>query len=145
MPSETHLGRALWRQIEETTDKDAPVVKVLHQLIKHYTNSTPEYIPAYELERTIDQLGYSKQEIWKQLVDFLCFDTKILELSFRLIEDDEHHEISLETLQSIMAGDPIELGSNTYTSIAAQNQIFPYFIPTENFRWLLDAEDASNA
>lgn len=144
MPHEVRKGLELWRQIEDSAGKNAPVVAVLRALIKTYPKIAPQYIPAYDMEKVINDLGYSSQTIWKPLVDFLCFDAKILELGFRLIEGDDHYEISFETLQLIIGGDPIFLGSKTYSSTAAQNHIFPYFIPTEQFRWLLDADGASN-
>ncbi len=137
-------SQGIWLQIEASVAKDAPEVVILHQLARKYTRAIPGYIPAYELEIIVDELGYSKHEVWKPLIDFLCFKTELLELNFRLIEGDEHHEISFETLQSILAGESITFGINTYSSLAAQKNIFPYLIPTEKFGYLLASEGASN-
>lgn len=145
MPSEVFLGQELWRKLIEAEGRDAPAPRVLHALLRTYLTADPQYIAAYDLEKVVDKLGYKRQAIWKDLVDLFCFRQQILELNFRLLDGDEHYEVSFEMLQTIIAGDSVTLGRVTYPSEVAQRHIFPYFVPTKQFHLLLVAERAANA
>lgn len=145
MPSEAALGQELWSRLNEAVGRDSPVLGILKELLKTYLNAEPQYIPAYELEEVVLRLGYQRETVWKDVIDLFCFKEQILELNFRLYEGDDHYEVGFETLQSIMSGDSVVFGKITYTSTAAQAHIYPYFIPTQQFHWLLTAERIANA
>lgn len=135
-----------WKSLRDFAGDDNALLEILSALVQQYANLKPEYIGAYELERIVEKLGYNKKDKWKDLIDFLCFRTKLLDLNFRLIDDeDNHYEVSYEKLQSVIAGEFIDIGGNKYSSKAILNNTFPYFVPTEKFRQLLKLERLGDA
>jgi hypothetical protein len=135
-----------WQELQQRAGDDLALFDILTCLVRQHIHTKPTYIGAYELESIVDDLGLDKTEKWKSLINFLCFETQLLELNFRLIDDsDNHHEISFEELQSIIAGEELVCGATIYDSKAALNKIFPYFIPTEYFYQLLEIEGNPDA
>ncbi len=110
-------------------------------LITFYSNSEPNYIPFYEFEIIQKKSNINSKVLGQPLIDFLCFQTEILELHFRLIDsDDNHHEIDFDLMQEIISGQDHTFGNVNYSSKAASERIFTYFVPTENFQRLKMAQ-----
>lgn len=131
----------LWGFITKTYGDRKPELAFTHALIDEYAGKKPDYIPYYELKKIITSNDLVKSIPEKQLIDFLCFDIEILELYFRLIdEDDNHFDIDLEMIQEILSGNEQTFGNKKYSTKAIKDRLFTCFTPTQNFLRLLEAK-----
>lgn len=126
-------GQVLWSRILNEKSAMPALADVARGLSERYGGSNTNYIPSYELAMIFDKVGANKQAFWKPVVDFLCYRSRIFILHFRLIDDDDSFEVSLELMQTILAGDDIRFGSRTYKAEVAAQLTVPYFVPTSRF------------
>lgn len=132
---------SLWKFLTDTYGDKKPELAITKVLIDIYKGKNPEYIPYYEIKKIINKTELLRTVPEKQLIDFLCFEIEILDLYFRLINDDDSHfDISLELIQEILSGQEQTFGNKKYSAEAIKDNLFTCFTPTKDFLRLIGAE-----
>ncbi|BBH12951.1 hypothetical protein [Chromobacterium haemolyticum] len=140
--SDIARGLAISRRIDILTGASSPVNHVVRELVRHYQNVDVRHIPSYELEKIFDRLSLPKSDNWKELIDLICFDLKLAELKFHLVDGDSDFDLNFDDIQMVMQGHPILVNHTFYSPAAAREKIFTYLVPNKRFRYLLCAKRA---
>lgn len=133
MSSKARLAAALWCHIKAESATTLGLFDIAVELANTYGNKQVSYIPSYELERIFDNLGVNKEVAWRPAVDLFCSRCRILSLRFQLVDGDAVYALTFEDMQDVMEGKGLQFDSVVYEAGAAEDLIFPYFVPTKRF------------